>query len=165
MPQLDPTWFASQIFWLVVCFTLLYVLLARVVLPPLSKTIERRIHTVRDDISAADIAKNKAERARQDYEALLAQSRQMSQNLIAEVMAENKAHAEKTLKAMDAEIARKLTDAASRISNKKHELVAGLTPAATEFAAMIAEKITQKPVSTEQTSRVVMDLLKSKGGN
>jgi len=163
MPQLDPTWFASQIFWLAVCFTLLYVLLARIVLPPLSKTIERRAGTVSGDLAAAETAKNGAERARQDYDHTMAQSRLMAQNLISEVLEENKKHAEKTLRAMDVEISKKLQEAHTRINNRKHELLAGLTPAAAEFAAMIAEKITTKPVTTEQTSQVVIDLLKTKG--
>lgn len=162
MPQLDPTWFASQIFWLALCFVFLYVVLTRVVLPPLSGTIGKRTGAVSGDLAAAEAARERAERARQDYETLLSQSRQMAQSLIAEVMEENKKHAEKTLRHMDVEIARKVEEATIRINNKKHELLQGLTPAAAEFAAMIAEKITSKPISSEQTSRVVMDLLKVK---
>jgi len=163
MPQLDPTWFASQIFWLFACFTLLYVLLSRVVLPPLGSTIERRAQTISSDISAADHAKISAENARSEYDKTLAQSREMAQKLIHEVLDENARHAKQTLHAMDAEIAKKLEESTTRINNRKHELIAGLTPAAAEFAAMIAEKITQKPVSPEQASRVVMDMLKTKG--
>lgn len=162
MPQLDPTWFASQIFWLAVCFSLLYVLLARVILPPLSGTIQRREDTVKGDLQAAEDAKNSAERAKHDYEHTLAQSREMAQNLIAEVMEENKKHADTTMRALDSEITRKLQEAASRIQNKKHELLSSLTPAAAEFAAQIAEKITQKPATAEQASRTVMELIKAK---
>jgi F-type H+-transporting ATPase subunit b len=162
MPQLDPTWFASQIFWLVACFSLLYLLISRLILPPLSGTIAKREQTVHGDIGAAQLAKNSAERARLDYERTLSQSREMAQVHINEVLEENKRHAEETMRALDKEIAKKLTEATTRINNKKHELLAGLTPAAAEFAAMIAEKITQKPVSTEQTSRAVMEMIKSK---
>lgn len=162
MPQLDPTWFASQIFWLAVCFTLLYVLLSRAVLPKLGGIIERRADTVSGDLASAEVAKNMAQQAQQDYEQTLAQSREMAQGLINEVMEENKEHAEKTLRAMDAEVAKKLTEAHNRITNKKHELLASMTPVAAEFAAMLAEKITMKPVSADTASRVVMDMLKIK---
>lgn len=163
MPQLDPTWFASQIFWLAVCFTLLYVLLSRVILPPISKTIERRANTISGDLGAAENAKNLAERARQDYDRTLAQSREMAQSQINEVLSENKQHAEQTLKAMDVEINKKLDEAYRRIDHRKHELVSVLTPSAAEFAAQIAEKITNKPVNADQASRQVMELLKMKG--
>ncbi len=162
MPQLDPTWFASQIFWLAVCFTLLYLLLARVILPPLGKTMERRANTLSGDLEAAETAKNLAERARQDYDHTLAQSREMAQALMNEVLEENKVHAEATLKALDVEVGKKLAEAAQRIGNKKLELLNALTPAAAEFAAMIAEKITLKPVSQEQASREVIERLKNK---
>lgn len=162
MPQLDPTWFASQLFWLAACFTLLYVLLSRVILPPLSGIVDRRAHTISSDISAADKAKNAAERARQDYNHTLAQSREMAQQLIHEVLEENKRRMEEAMRALDVEIARKLDEATARINTRKHELLASLTPAAAEFAAMIAEKITQKPVNQDQASSIVMDMIKHK---
>lgn len=163
MPQLDPTWFASQLFWLVVCFTLLYVLLSRIILPPVRGTLEKRDSTISGDLAAAEQAKEKAERARQDYEHTLAQSREMAQGLMGEVLDENKAHAEKTMKALDIEIAKKLEEARVRINGKKHELFATLTPAAGEFAAAIAEKLTGQPASRERASSAVLDMIKSKG--
>lgn len=162
MPQFDTSWFASQIFWLVVCFTLLYKLLAHIILPPLTGTIARRENTISGDLGAAESARNLAERARQDYDNTMAQSRAMAQDLMSEVLQENAKHAEKTLHSMDVEIAKKLDEAMVRIGGKKHELLAALTPAAAEFAAMITEKITSKPANHEQASRVVMDLLKAR---
>ncbi len=163
MPQLDPAWFASQLFWLFVCFTLLYVLLSRVILPPLRGTLERREQTISSDLSAADEAKEKAARAKHDYEHTLAQSREMAQGLINEVLDENKKHAEKTMRSMDVEIGKKLEEATKLIDGKKHELFSKLTPAAGEFAALIAEKITQKPSNTERANSAVLDMIKSKG--
>ncbi|MDX2073397.1 MAG: hypothetical protein SFX19_03415 [Alphaproteobacteria bacterium] len=163
MPQLDPTWFASQLFWLAVCFTLLYVLLARVILPPLGRTIMRRSHTISSDFEAAESAKNLAERAKQDYDHTLLQSREMAQGLIHEVLEDNAMHAEQTLRALDVETNKKIQEATARINNKKLELLTALTPTAAEFAAMISEKITSKPANPEQASQVVMDLLKARG--
>ena len=50
MPQLDPTWFASQLFWLAITFVTLYVVLSRFVLPPLLEIIARRAQTAQDDM-------------------------------------------------------------------------------------------------------------------
>lgn len=163
MPQLDPTWFVSQIFWLLVSFVLLYALLSRIVLPPLHATLQRRSNTMTNDLNAAELAKDQAEKAKHDYEHTLAQSREMAQGLMNEVLDENKQHAEKTMRALDAEIAKKLKEASTRIDGKKHELFSTLTPAAAEFAGMIAEKIVQKPVSNERASSVVMSVIKAKG--
>ena len=52
MPQFNPAWFASQVFWLAIVFIALYYVLSRVLLPRLAETIDQR---------AAKIAKARAE--------------------------------------------------------------------------------------------------------
>ncbi len=163
MPQLDPTWFASQLFWLFVCFVALYVVLSRVILPPILSIVGQRTQTITTNISQAESFRSEAARAQQDYEQALAQSREMSQSLIAEVLAENKKHAEVAEKKLGGEIVNKLAEARARINGRKHELIGTLTPAAAEFAGMIAEKIVAQPVNQDHASRAVMDLIKAKG--
>lgn len=162
MPQLDPTWFASQLFWLVVSFSLLYLLLSRVILPPIVGIVGLRTQTIGSDLSQAENAKLQAEHAKQDYERALAQSREMAQALMNEVAEENKKHAEKTMKSLDGEISKKLSDAAAKITAKKQELIRSLTPEAAEFTAIIAEKITTKPSNKEQASRMVLEAMKAR---
>ena len=163
MPQLDPTWFASQLFWLFVCFVTLYVVLSRVILPPILGIVGQRTQTIANNVAKAEAFRIEAERAQQDYEQALAQSRDMSQTLIAEVLAENKKHAEVAEKKLAGEIVVKMTEGRSRINGRKHEIIASLTPAAAEFAGMIAEKIVAQPVNQDLASRAVMDLIKAKG--
>lgn len=163
MPQLDPTWYASQLFWLFICFVALYVVLARVILPPIMGIVGQRKQTLEQNIAQAEKFRAEAAHAQQDYERALGQSREMAQALINEVLEENKKHAEKTMHSLDAEIAKKLKEASTHIEGKKHELFATLTPAAAEFAGMIAEKITQKPVSNERASGAVLNAIKTKG--
>ena len=162
MPQLDPTWFVSQIFWLVLCFTALYALLAYVILPRLSGTIEKRADTINDDISQADKANHEAKQAKADYEETLAQSREMAQNLINEVLEDNKQHAEASLAALNVEISNKQKEVAATITNKKQELMSNLTPTAAEFASIIAQKITNSKIDNDQANRAVMDMIKQK---
>lgn len=163
MPQLDPTWFASQLFWLFVCFTLLYVLLSQLILPPIKATLERRATATDGDIAAAEQARDLAARARQDYEQTLAQSREMAHALINEVLEENKRHAEATLRELDVEIGKKLQEATMKMDAKKHELFAELTPATAEFTSMIAHKLTHKNITAESAGGAVMEIIKIKG--
>jgi F-type H+-transporting ATPase subunit b len=91
MPQLDPTWFASQIFWLVVSFVTLYVVLSRFVLPPLVDVVARRKQTMEGDINQAQRLKSDAEIAKTDYERMAAEARNTAQQQITEALAANKA--------------------------------------------------------------------------
>src|SRR4051812_21405716 len=115
MPQLDSTWFASQLFWLLVSFAALYFLLARLVLPPLQGVLARRAQVMATDLDTAQRAKSQAEEARQAYERTLAEARARSQALIADAMREHKAKAEQAGKELDAQIAQRLADAEKKI--------------------------------------------------
>ena len=63
MPQFDLTRFPTQIFWLVVCFAVLYALMANLVLPRIGKTIESRERKIQGDLDAAQKANDAARAA------------------------------------------------------------------------------------------------------
>lgn len=161
MPQLDPTWFISQIFWLVVTFAALYFILARLVLPPLMGIITRRAGAIEDDIARADALENEAQAARQDYERTLAEARDRAQQLIADAMADHKAKAELANKDMDRQIAAKLEEASARIGAKKKELMDALTPATEELTSMIVEKLTHRNTAKDKIGSVITQLFKA----
>lgn len=163
MPQLDPTWFASQLFWLFICFVTLYVVLARVILPPIMGIVAQRAQTLEQNIAQAEKFRIEATRAQQNYERALAQSREMSQTLISEVLAGNKQHAEATEKAMAVETNKKLAEARAKIAARKQEILVSLTPAAAEFTSMIADKIVLQPTNPDHASSAVMHIIKAKG--
>lgn len=160
MPQLDPVWFSSQLFWLVASFGLLYFLLARVILPPLLEVMARRKQTVEGDLGTAQRAKTAAEEARQAYERTLADARARSQALVNEAMLEHKAKAEKASKELDEQIAKKLAEAEKRIGDAKQKLLDGLTPAAAELASLIVEKLTHRTPANDKVSSIITELSK-----
>jgi F-type H+-transporting ATPase subunit b len=155
MPQLDSTWFTSQLFWLAITFVTLYVLLSRMVLPPLQDIIARRKQTIESDIAQAQHLKSQAEQARQDYERTLAEARFRAQKLIDDAISAYKANAEQQSRNMDKQLEQRLADAARQISARKKELLEALTPTTAELTTMIVEKLTQSEPSSEQVSRVI----------
>ena len=160
MPQLDSTWFASQLFWLFLCFTFLYVLLSRLVLPPLQKVISSRKNVIDGDLSVAQELKSQAEQAKQFYENTLAKSREAAQSLINETEIASKARTEESIKDLDAQLTVKSAAAATAISAKKRELINDLMPATIEFSSLIVEKLTNRSPSVEQVKRA-LDVAKS----
>lgn len=162
MPQLDPTWFASQLFWLAVTFVMFYVVLSRFVLPPLMGIIAQREQTVEGDLSKAQSLKSQAEQARQDYERTLAEARERAQALMNETIASHKAKTELANKEMDRQIELKLADASRRIAAKKEEMITALTPTTGELTAMIVEKLTSRAPSHDQVDRIINDIAKGR---
>lgn len=85
LPQLDPTWFASQIFWLTLTFVALYVLFANRVLPDITKTLEGRSEHIQGDLDMARDLQEEAQKVHDEYEAVLAEARQKASKLYAEI--------------------------------------------------------------------------------
>lgn len=161
MPQLDPTWFISQLFWLAVAFVTLYALLSRWALPRLMGVMDERKQAMEGDLDRAERLTQEASRAREEYEHALNEARLNAQQALAETAAVYKTKAEQSHKAMDAQIADMLEEAGHKIESQKKELVAQLTPASTELANMIVEKLTKEPLGQEKLQSIVSDVLKA----
>ena len=61
MPQLNPEFWISQIFWLVLTFSILYLVLSKVILPKISKNLETRKSQILENIETADKQKEESE--------------------------------------------------------------------------------------------------------
>ena len=155
MPQLDPTWFASQLFWLFVTFSVLYLLLSQSVLPPLQKIISSRKAVIDNDLIVAQELKLKAEQAKQSYEETLVKSRATAQALITDAEVASKVRAEDAIKALDTQIAVQSANASTAILGKKQEFMNELIPATAEFSALIVEKLTNHAPSADQVKRAL----------
>ena len=92
MPQLDPSTFGSQLFWLLVCFGALYLVLSFIVIPRISNTLTARAETLEGDLAEAEKLRGQAETALKAYEDALAEARSralaLAQEMRAEVQAE-----------------------------------------------------------------------------
>ena len=54
MPQLDPTYWASQAFWLILVFTILYISIAKFYLPKIKNNLDERENKIKEDFDAAN---------------------------------------------------------------------------------------------------------------
>ena len=61
MPQLNPEFFFSQLFWLVITFSFLLFFLWRVSLPRISSVLEKRENKINNDIETAKQLQAEAE--------------------------------------------------------------------------------------------------------
>ena len=54
MPQLNPEFWFSQIFWLIITFGILLVVLSKLILPKISENLETRKARILENIEAAE---------------------------------------------------------------------------------------------------------------
>ena len=84
MPQLDPEFWFSQIFWLVVTFGILYLVLSKLILPKISDNLETRKSQVLDNLELAEKQRNDSEAKLKEFDNIILKSKIEAKNLFNE---------------------------------------------------------------------------------
>jgi len=84
MPQLDPEFWFSQIFWLVITFGILYLVLSKLILPKISDNLETRKSQVLDNLELAEKQRNESEAKLKEFDNIILKSKIDSKNLFNE---------------------------------------------------------------------------------
>lgn len=134
--------FPSQLLWLTLSFVVLYVLLAKVVLPRVASILEARKRRIEGDLADAAQAKAASDTAITAYEKSLADARTSAQALAAKTHQELAAQSEARRKDLEAGLAAKLADAEKKIAATKAAAMKNVSGIATEAASSIVERLT-----------------------
>jgi F-type H+-transporting ATPase subunit b len=75
MPQLNPEFWISQIFWLTLTFGTLYIILSKLILPKISANLELRKSQIQENIEAAEKQRKESEIKLKEYDEIILKSR------------------------------------------------------------------------------------------
>ena len=80
MPQLNPEFWISQIFWLIITFGILFIVLTKVILPKISDNLETRKSQILENIETADKQKEESQKKIDEYEKIILESKIKAKN-------------------------------------------------------------------------------------
>jgi F-type H+-transporting ATPase subunit b len=160
-PPFQAQTFASQLFWLVIAFVLLYALMAKWALPRVAKIIENRQKRIEDDIAEAGKLKQQSEDALAAYEKALADARARAQAIANETREREAAAAEARRKALEAELNAKLAEAEKTIAATKQAAMANVRTIAEDATRAIVERLIGSAPSDKAVADAVADALKN----
>ena len=152
-PPFDAHTFPSQLVWLVLCFVLLYALMAKWALPKVAGVIEGRQKSIVGDLAEADRLKRQSEEAITAYEKALADARAKAQAIANETREKQAAEADATRKRLEDELNRKLAESEKAIAATKQAAMANVRGIAQDTAAAIVERL----IGTKPTDQAVTD--------
>ncbi len=141
MPQLDPSTFGSQLFWLLLCFGALYLVLSFIVIPRISKTLATRTETLEGNLAEAEKLRGQAETALKAYEDALAEARSRALALAQEMRAEVQAETDRQKAELDAKLAEQAAAADATLMSARDAAMAGLTDAAAGLVGDVMQAI------------------------
>lgn len=141
LPQLDPTYYPSQVFWLVIHFALLYVLMTKLVLPRIKAILDERQGKLAGDLGEAERLQKEAEVAQKAYETSLNGARQKAHALRQETMAAAAAERKAAEDKLATALATRAAAANERIATAMGALHVRLREVASEAVPSIVSKI------------------------
>ncbi len=160
MPQLDQTWFASQLFWLAVTFALLYVMMARAAIPRIQGVLESRWKKIRGDLDKAKTLQEKAEAMDAEYKASRELTQVEASAILANAGAEAAAFAVKHHAMLDAELQVKAAEAQEKITSARGQAMEDMEDVAADISLEIVRKLADIKVTRKQAEAVIRQTVK-----
>ena len=84
MPQLDPTYWISQVFWLTIIFSSIYFLVAKMFIPKIKGNLDARENKIRKDIEEANLLKEEADKKLKIYNASIIEAKANAKKIISD---------------------------------------------------------------------------------
>ena len=164
MPQLDPTYWASQAFWLILIFSILYISIAKFYLPKIKSNLDDRENKIKDDLDDANKFKELSEIKFKEYEKILEDAKKEvikihidQKNLLDKDIQSKKATIEK-------EIENEILKAQKEINELKKSSVSDIRFISENIASNIIENISGDKLNESSIKAAVEDVSKKNIG-
>ena len=146
MPQLDPSTFGSQLFWLAICFISLFIVLSVLILPRIASTLSTRRNRMQDDLEAAERLRDEAASALTSYEEALADARANAVKLAQQVRLDVQGDMDKQKAELDAQIDSRVGEAEARIAASRADAMSNIEDLAKSIVGEIVETVSGQSV-------------------
>ena len=160
MPQLDPTYWASQAFWLILVFTILYISIAKFYLPKIKSNLDNRENKIKEDLDAANKFKELSELKLREYEKILVRSKKE----VIKIHLESKNKLDKDIQtkkdAVEKEIEIETTKAQKEIAELKKNSITDIQNISKDIASSIIENISGDKLNESSVNAAVEDVSK-----
>lgn len=160
MPQFNPTFFPSQIFWLAVTFVVLYLIIAHFVIPRVGEILEQRARLIQDDLDRAQTLKASSDAALATYEKAMADARAQARDVLLAISASMKTLVDQKTAAVNAEVGKQIADAEARIAAARQDALAQIKTIAADTAREAVGKLAGLTVDASKLDAAVAGAMK-----
>ena len=163
MPQLDPEFWISQIFWLVLTFGVLYIVLSKLILPKISANLELRKSQIQENIEAAEKQREDSETKLKEYDQIILKSKTEANSMFNQ--AREKAIKDINAKrdVLDKQIDDEISKAEEEIQALRDNAPDKINKIAIDTSSELLQKLIGAEVNNSSISAIVDDLSKRNG--
>jgi len=156
-PPFQSEHFPSQLFWLAVCFVLLYALMSRIALPRIGSILAERSRLIRDDLKAAESFKEQSDAAHAAYDKALADARARAQSIASSTRQRQASEAQAAQKLLEAQLHERLAAAEQSIAATRAAAMGNVRTIAADTASAIVERLIGKAPAAHEVAAALGD--------
>jgi len=162
MPQLNPEYWISQIFWLIIVFTSLYIVLSQIILPKISESLETRKSQVLQHLEQAEKFKEESEKKIQEYDSILNEAKNQAKKIMNESKQKINQDINEKKNQLDKEIEKEISAAENEIKILKKNSINNINKIAIETSTEIVKSIMEVELNKSSISTIVKDVSKKR---
>ena len=163
MPQLNPEFWISQIFWLTLTFGILYLVLSKLILPKISANLESRKLQILENIEAAEKQREDSETKLKDYEEIISKSRLDAKTIFNQAREKALKDINAKREVLDKQIDDEINKAEEEIKTLRKSAPDKINKIAIETSSELVQKLIGAEVNNSSISAIVDDLSRRNG--
>ena len=164
MPQLNPEFWISQIFWLIITFSSLFLILSKIILPKISKNIEFRKSQILENVETAEQQKEESDNKIKQYENFILKSKNEAKNYFNKARKKVLEEIDKKKEQLDKELNNEINIAEKEIIELKNNAPEKINKIAVETSSLLIRELIGEEVNGSSISAIVDDLSKKNKG-
>lgn len=162
MPQLDPTWYASQSFWMLVTFCAMFLMMWRFVMPAMRATVDARRSRIETDIQKTEELKNEAARLLKDLTQTQEEVKAKTQAAFTQAQTEAQALTQRLEAEFNARLSAQIAEKEQALETAKKAALQDIARISGDLTAAIVPKIAGITVSAEEIRRTTSSVMEKR---
>ena len=163
MPQLNPEFWVSQIFWLTLTFGILYIVLSKLILPKISANLELRKSQIQENIEAAEKQREDSELKLKEFEEIILKSKSQAKNIFKETREKALKDIDFKRETLEKQIDEEIKKAEKEINELKKTAPEKISKIAIETSSEILKNLIGTEINNSSISAIVNDFSKKNG--
>tara|TARA_X000000950_G_scaffold276916_1_gene365553 strand:- start:688 stop:1257 length:570 start_codon:yes stop_codon:yes gene_type:complete len=155
MPQFEANTFASQIFWLIITFSALYIFISFVVLPRIRSNIRLRKNKISNNLERAVTLKNEMEKLAEEYDTKIEEATEKNNALLKSVLNRSASELDNVLKDMRMQVEKKFQNAEKELNLYEKTMEKEVNTSANNISETILKKIFDADVDSSQFDNIM----------
>jgi|TARA_B100002051_G_scaffold104326_1_gene99629 F-type H+-transporting ATPase subunit b len=160
MPQLDPTYWASQAFWLILVFSVLYISISKFYLPKIKDNLENRENKIKEDLENASKFKEESEIKLKEYDKILERAKKDVSKIHFESKNILKKNIEEKKRVIEQQIDKDIAKTQKEIIDLKENSLSAIQNISENIASNIIENISGDKLNESSVKATVEDITK-----